>query len=98
MKKQLTAFVAMAAFVGLVGAGCSNHNIDTAKVRAAFPSIDGDAKEQLETGLSAVDAGNYVAAVKPLEKASYEMKMDKDQRKILQDTLKKVRAKAQNQK
>jgi hypothetical protein len=98
MKKQLTAFVAMAAFVGFFAAGCSNHNIDTAKVRAAFPSIDGDAKVQLETGLSAIDAGNYIAAVKPLEKASYEMKMDKDQRKILEDTLKKARAKAQSQK
>jgi hypothetical protein len=98
MKKQLTAFVAMAVFVGLVGAGCSNRNIDTTKVRAAFPSVDGDAKVQLETGLSAIDAGNFVAAVKPLEKASYEIKMDKDQRKILEDTLKKARAKAQSQK
>jgi hypothetical protein len=98
MKKQLTAFVAMAAFVGFVGAGCSNRNIDTAKVRAAFPAVDGDAKAQLETGLSAIDASNYVAAVKPLEKAAYEMKMDKTQRKILEDTLKKVRVKAQSQK
>jgi hypothetical protein len=98
MKKQLTAWVAGVALICVCAMGCSNHNIDTAKVRAAFPSIDGDAKAQLETGLSAIDSSNYVAAVKPLEKAAYEIKMDKNQRKILEDTLKKVRAKAQSQK
>jgi hypothetical protein len=77
--------------------GCSNRNIDTAKVRAAFPSIDGDAKAQLETALAAIDASNYLAAVRPLEKAKYEIKMDKTQREILEDTLKKARAKAQQQ-
>jgi cellobiose-specific phosphotransferase system component IIA len=98
MKKRMLSFVVLTGWVCLVAAGCSNSNIDTAKVRAAFPSIDGDAKAQLEQALAAIDASNYAAAVKPLEKAAYEIKMDKNQREILTDTLKKARAKAARQK
>jgi len=98
MKKRIISFVILTGLVCLAAIGCSNSKIDTAKVRAAFPSLDGDAKAQLEHGLVAIDAGNYVAAVKPLEKLSYEIKMDKKQRKILEDTLKKARAKAARQK
>lgn len=86
--------VVLTGLVCLLAAGCSNSNIDTARVRAAFPSITGDGKAQLETALGAIDASNYAAAVKPLEKAAYEIKMDKNQRVILEDTLQKVRAKA----
>ncbi|HUD45374.1 MAG TPA: hypothetical protein VMR33_01020 [Candidatus Baltobacteraceae bacterium] len=94
MKMRIIPFVVLTGLVCVVAVGCSNSNIDTAKVRAAFPSIDGDAKAQLEQALAAIDASNYVAAVKPLEKAAYEIKMDKTQRNILEDTLKKARAKA----
>lgn len=97
MKKRIIPFVVLTGWICLVAAGCSNSNIDTGKVRAAFPSIDGDAKVQLEQALAAIDASNYAAAVKPLEKAAYEIKMDKPQRKILEDTLKKARAKAARQ-
>jgi len=83
--------------MGVAAVGCSNSNIDTAKVRAAFASVQGDPKMQLETALAAIDATNYVAAVAPLEKAAYELKMDTNQREILMDTLKKVRAKAARQ-
>jgi hypothetical protein len=48
--------------------------------------------------LAAIDARDYVAAVKPLEKAAYEIKLDKKQREILEDTLKKARAQAARQK
>ena len=94
MKKRVIPSFVLAGLICLGAAGCSNKNIDTAKVRAAFPNIDGDAKVQLEKGLSAIDSGDFASAVKPLEKATYEMKMDKTQREILQDTLKKARAKA----
>jgi len=97
MKKRLIPFAVSTGLVCLVAIGCSNSNIDTAKIRAAFPSVGGDAKVQLEQGLAAIDASNYVAAVKPLEKAAYEIKMDKNQRIILEDALKKVRVKAARQ-
>ena len=94
MKKRVISTFVLTALLCLGAAGCSNKNIDTAKVRAAFPNIDGDAKLQLEKGLSSIDSGDFTSAVKPLEKATYEIKMNKDQREILQDTLKKARAKA----
>jgi hypothetical protein len=97
MKNRKIRFVVLTGLVCLLAVGCSNTNIDTAKVRAAFPSIAGDGKVQLEAALAAIDSSNYVAAVKPLEKATYEIKMDKEQRVILTDTLKKVRAKAARQ-
>jgi hypothetical protein len=98
MKKRIISLAVAAGLVGAAAAGCSNSNIDTAKVRAAFASVQGDPKAQLDTALSAIEASNYVAAVAPLEKASYELKMDKNQREILMDTLRKVREKAARQK
>jgi hypothetical protein len=97
MKKRIIPLVMVAGLICVAAAGCSNSAIDTAKVRAAFASVQGDARVQLDTGLAAIDASNYVAAVPPLEKAAYELKMDKNQRDILKDTLKKVRAKAARQ-
>ena|ERR1700728_3404191 len=98
MKKRLIPFVLSTGLVWLVAVGCSNSNIDTVKIRAAFPSVGGDAKVQLEQALAAIDSSNYVAAVKPLEKAAYEIKMDKNQRVMIEDALKKVRVKAAQQK
>jgi hypothetical protein len=98
MKKRLIRCLVTAGVICVAVVGCSNSNIDTAKVRAAFPSLAGDAKAHLEQGLAAIDAGNFTAAVPPLEKAAYEIKMDKNQRKLLEDTLKKAREKAARQK
>lgn len=97
MKNRRIGPLVLSVFFCLFAVACSNSKINTAKVRAAFPALDGDAKVQLEQGLAAIDASNYVAAVKPLEKAAYEIKLDKNQRVILEDTLKKVRAKAARQ-
>ena len=94
MKKRVISSFVLAGLICLGATGCSNKNIDTAKVRAAFPNLEGDAKVQLEKGLAAIDASDFASAVKPLEKATYEIKMNKDQREILQDTLKKARAQA----
>jgi hypothetical protein len=98
MKKRIIRCLLVAGLVCVAVVGCSNSNIDTGKVRAAFPSLAGDAKAHLDQALAAIDAGNFVAAVPPLEKAAYEIKMDKDQRKLLEDTLKKARVKAARQK
>jgi hypothetical protein len=98
MKKRIFPLFVLAGSIFLAAAGCSNNNIDTAKVRAAFPGVSGDAKVQLEAGLAAIDASNYEAALNPLKIAAFEIKMDKDQRAILEDTVKKTRIKARQQK
>jgi outer membrane protein assembly factor BamD (BamD/ComL family) len=98
MKKRLILLVAMTALAWLGATGCSNNNIDTAKVRAAFPSLAGEPKDQLDKGLADIDASNYVAAVRSLEKVAFAVKMDANQRKILLDAIAKANAKAAHQK
>ena len=98
MKKRLILIFTMTALAWLAAAGCSDNNIDTAKVRAAFPSISGETKDDLELALKSIDQSNYVAAIRPLKVVALKMKMDKNQTALLEDTLAKVQAKAAKQK
>src|SRR5580658_8160400 len=98
MKNRLSLFVAMSAMAWLAPLGCSNNNIDTAQVRAAFQSVSGDTREHLEEGLKAIDQSNYVAAVRPLKWIAYKVKLDKNQTAVLKDTIAKAEAKAAKQK
>jgi hypothetical protein len=93
MKKRLLTFVAVAGLAFLALVGCSNPNVDTAKVRAGLQSIGADQKVQLELALSAIDAGKYKEALLPLRKIAFGAKLNKDQSKILKDTLTTVQAK-----
>jgi hypothetical protein len=93
MKKRFFTLVAAASLAFLFLVGCSNKNIDTAKVRAGLQSLDGPQKEQLEAGLSAIDAGKYKEALLPLRKLAFGAKLDKTQSKILKDTLEKLQVK-----
>jgi hypothetical protein len=93
MKKRLFTLVAVACVAFLALVGCSNPNVDTAKVRAALQSIGETQKAQLEMALSAIDAGKFSDALPPLRSVAYGAKLDKKQRKIIEDTLAKVRAK-----
>jgi hypothetical protein len=94
MKNRLTLIPALAATVCLVAAGCSNKNIDVAKVRAAFQSVSGAPRAQLDEALADIESSNYVAAIKPLRTVAYSVKMDVTQRKIFEDMVAKVKAKA----
>ena len=93
MKKRLLTLVAVASLAFLALVGCSNPNVDTAKVRAGLQSIGADQKVQLELALSAIDAGKYNEALLPLRKVAYTAKLDKAQTKLLARTIAKVRAK-----
>jgi cytochrome c-type biogenesis protein CcmH/NrfG len=93
LKKWLFTFVAVVSLAFLAPPGCSNPNVDTAKVRAALQSIPGDQKTQLETALSAIDAGKYKEALPPLRTVAFGAKLDAKQRKIIEQTIAKVRAK-----
>ena len=94
MKKRLFTFVAVASFAFVALVGCSDQNVDTAKLRAALQSLDGAQKAQLELALSDIDSGKYKEAVLPLRKIGFGAKLTKEQAKILQDTMTKVQAKA----
>ena len=93
MKKRLFTLVAVASLACLALAGCSNPNVDTAKVRASLQSIEPGPKAQLEAALSAIDAGKYTDALLPLRKVSFDAKLDKKQRKVVENTIAKVKAK-----
>jgi hypothetical protein len=94
MKKRLILLVTLTGLAWLAASGCSKKHIDTAKVREALQSLTGDARQELEQGLKDIDESNYVAAVRPLKKVAYTVKLDKDQRLILEDTITQVEAKA----
>jgi hypothetical protein len=98
MKKRLTFLPLLAGMVCLLPLACSNKSIDTAKVRAAFASVAGAPKQQLDEALGDIEASNYVAAVEPLRRVAYSVKMNATQRKLLEDTMAKVKAKAAAQK
>jgi hypothetical protein len=93
MRKRFFTLVAVASLAFLTVVGCSNPNVDTAKVRAAMQSIGPDQKAQLEMALNAIDAGDYKDALLPLRKVAAGAKLDKTQSKIIDETIAKVRAK-----
>jgi hypothetical protein len=98
MKKRLILICALTGLAWLAVVGCSNNEIDTAKVRAAFSSLSGGPKDTLDQALKAIDQSNYVAADRPLKVMAISVKMDKNQRAILEDTIAKVEAKVAKQK
>jgi hypothetical protein len=98
MKQRLTFFPLLAATLCFLPLACSNKNIETAKLREAFASAGDGPKQQLDQALADIEASNYVAAIEPLRKVAYTVKMNVTQRKLLEDTMTKVKAKASQQK
>jgi hypothetical protein len=94
MKKRLMLLTAMVGLTLMMATGCSNKGIDTGKVRTALASLTGEAKQNLDLGLKAIDDGNFAAAVRPLKTIAYKTKLEKEQRDILEDTITKAEAKA----
>jgi hypothetical protein len=97
MKKRMIQICVVVSLIAAAALGCAKPKIDTDKVRAAFQSLSADAKQNLEEGLTAIDQSNYVAAIKPLKKIAYTVKLDKDQRMLLEDTIAKAEARAAKQ-
>lgn len=91
MKKRLSTLISVFALLAFVG--CSDKNIDTAKIRTAMQSLDDAQKTQLEAGLTAIDQGRYKDALLPLRKVAFGAKLTKDQGKVLKDAMDKLNAK-----
>lgn len=75
-------------------AGCSNNNIDTAKVRAAFAGEPQGARALVDSSMHEVEISNYSAALGPLRELGFKYKLSGGERKILADTVHKIRVKA----
>ena len=94
MKKLLSASLLFTALVVWGPMGCSNGNVDTAKLQSAFPAALPDVQTNLDKGIAAITSGNYAAALPALQRVAYAAKMNADQRAVLEDAIKKVKAKA----
>jgi hypothetical protein len=90
MIKRLSARAAFLALLMFSMVGCSNDNIDTAKVRASMQSLDSSQKQELESALTAIEAKRYKDSLLPLRKVAFGAKLDKSQSKLLKDTMDKV--------
>jgi hypothetical protein len=95
MKRTLAIIILCGA--ALTG-GCSDSEIHIDKLQAAFQAMPADQKTKLETGVSALAASQYAAALPPLQAFAFGTKMNDEQRKILTDTIAKVSAKVREQK
>jgi hypothetical protein len=93
MKKLLCAFSLFATLAVWGPLGCSNGNVDTAKLQSAFPSAVPEVQTNLDKGIAAINCGNFTAALPALQRVAYAAKMTPDQRAIIEDAIKKVKAK-----
>jgi hypothetical protein len=91
MKKLLCAFLLFAVIV--VPTGCSNGNVDTAKLQSAFPAALPAVQTNLDQGIAAINSGNFAAALPALQRVAFAAKMTSDQRVVIEDAIKKVKAK-----
>jgi hypothetical protein len=94
MKKMLLRLLLLAGLMTWGVTGCSNHEVDTAKLQTAFQSQTPEVRAMLDKGVAAIQAAKFSEALTDLQKVAYAAKMDKDQRLILEDAIRKVKAKA----
>ena len=92
MKQRLT-LATLGLGLSLLAAGCSDKQIHVDQIRSAMSGLNDHDKAMLEQSLTNITASNYVAAAPPLRWLAFNAKMDKGQRKVLDDTIVKVRAK-----
>ena len=94
MKKFLPKLMLLAVLMAWCAAGCSNQEIDTAKLQGAFQAALPEVRAQLDQGVAAINAGKFSEALPALQHVAYAAKMNKEQRLLLLDAIKKVKAKA----
>jgi hypothetical protein len=94
MKKLLLPLLLLAGLMAWGATGCSNKEIDTAKLQSAFQSATPEVRPWLDQGIAAIKAGKFAEALPALQHVAYAAKMSQEQRLILEDAIKKVKAKA----
>ena len=94
MKKLLLQLLLLAGLMAWGAAGCSKQEIDTAKLQTAFQSATPEVRTYLDQGIAAIQAAKFSEALPALQHVAYAAKMSKEQRLLLEDAIKKVKAKA----
>ena len=94
MKNMLLQLLLFAGLMAWGATGCTNREIDTPKLQTAFQSAPPDVRAYLDQGITAIRAGKFSEALPALQHVAFAAKMSKEQRLILEDAIKKVKAKA----
>ena len=94
MKKILMPLLLLTGLMAFGVTGCSNKEIDTVKLRSVFQDVAPEARTYLDTGIADIQAGKFTEALPALQHVAYAAKMNKDQRLLLEDAIKKVKARA----
>ena len=94
MKKLLLQLLLLAGLMAWGATGCSNREIDTAKLQTAFQSATPDVRSYLDQSIAAIHAGKFSEALPALQHVAYAAQINREQRFILEDAIKKVKAKA----
>jgi hypothetical protein len=93
MKLLLFSFLMIGALAIGGAMGCSDREMHLDKLRTAFQSASPETKAQLEMAVADINATNFPDAFTALQRVAFATKMTQDQRKILEDTIRKVRIK-----
>jgi hypothetical protein len=72
--------------------GCSNREVDTGKLQSAFQSAEPAIRAEVDSSVKDIKAGDYSGALGVMQHVAFAGKLTADQRLILQDSIKKVRA------
>jgi hypothetical protein len=98
MNKLFPTLTIIAGLAASALTGCSKTNsgattIDTAKVQSAFSTASAVDKDEIETAIAAVKAGDYASAVDSLKQAASSVNLTPEQKQSLQDLLAQAQAK-----
>ena len=91
---RFASFVLAACLVFAAELGCSDQTIHVDKLQSAFQSTPPETRAQLDIAVADINANNFAAALPVLQKVAFSTRMSKEQREILEDTVRKVRTKA----
>jgi hypothetical protein len=71
-------------------AGCADKNIDTAKLQSTFQGWT-ERRAELDKGIAEISNRNYPAALEAMERVAYAPNLTKEQRKLVQDVIAKLK-------
>lgn len=92
MKKLLILLTVVVGLMVWGATGCSNREVDTAKLQSAFQTADPGIRDAVGKSVAAIAVSNYSGALPGLQRVAYAAKLTQEQRLVLEDSIKKVKA------
>ena len=98
LSRSLASILLAASLAPSGASGCADHTIHADKLQSEFQSASPEAKSQVDAAVADINAGKFAEALPVLQKVAFGAKMSKEQRDVLEDTVRKVREKVQSSK